>query len=590
MAEEASKQSLLDIQLMRRILGLARPFRSRMYTAAALAVILAIVGPLRPWLIRVTVDEHILKLDGPGLLRMTIFLVVLLISESLLQYSFIYMSRWLGQSVIDNLRVRVFKHVLGLRLTYFDRTPIGTITTRTINDIETINDIFSQGLLQIIADLLTIFAIMAFMFYDSWELTLISLATFPLLIYATYLFKEGIKSSFQDVRQQVARLNAYLQEHITGMRIIQIFNAEQTEMKKFVHINAQHRDANIRSIWYYSVFFPVVEVILASAIGLMVWHGSNMVIRPESSVSIGTLFAFILYLNMLFRPLRMLADKFNTLQMGMVAADRVFNLLDTNSTIENNGTHKPATINGAVDFDKVWFAYKDDDYVLRDISFKLEQGKTLAIVGATGSGKTSIINILNRFYEIQQGSIKVEGVNIRDYDLGALRDHIGMVWQDVFLFSGSIIDNITLQDERISREEAIAASKLVGAHEFIMRLPGGYDYKVMERGATLSMGQRQLISFIRALVFDPKILVLDEATSSIDTESEMIIQGAIDKMVKGRTSIIIAHRLSTIQKADIIMVLDKGEIKETGTHEELLKHDGFYKKLHDMQFKQSLSA
>lgn len=590
MAEEASKQSLLDIQLMRRILGLARPFRSRMYTAAALAVILAIVGPLRPWLIRVTVDEHILKLDGPGLLRMTIFLVVLLISESLLQYSFIYMSRWLGQSVIDNLRVRVFKHVLGLRLTYFDRTPIGTITTRTINDIETINDIFSQGLLQIIADLLTIFAIMAFMFYDSWELTLISLATFPLLIYATYLFKEGIKSSFQDVRQQVARLNAYLQEHITGMRIIQIFNAEQTEMKKFVHINAQHRDANIRSIWYYSVFFPVVEVILASAIGLMVWHGSNMVIRPESSVSIGTLFAFILYLNMLFRPLRMLADKFNTLQMGMVAADRVFNLLDTNSTIENNGTHKPATINGAVDFDKVWFAYKDDDYVLRDISFKLEQGKTLAIVGATGSGKTSIINILNRFYEIQQGSIKVEGVNIRDYDLGALRDHIGMVLQDVFLFSGSIIDNITLQDERISREEAIAASKLVGAHEFIMRLPGGYDYKVMERGATLSMGQRQLISFIRALVFDPKILVLDEATSSIDTESEMIIQGAIDKMVKGRTSIIIAHRLSTIQKADIIMVLDKGEIKETGTHEELLKHDGFYKKLHDMQFKQSLSA
>ncbi len=590
MAETAPKSGFMDLRLMRRILSLAAPFKGKLYVATGLAIALAVVSPMRPWLIQVTVDEYILRLNGPGLVRMTIFLVVLLIAESLFQYAFIYMSRWLGQSVIDLLRVRVFKHVTSLRLTYFDRTPIGTITTRTINDIETINDIFSQGLLQIIADILTIVAIMAFMFYASWELTLISLATFPLLVYATYLFKEGIKSSFQDVRQQVARLNAFLQEHISGMRIIQIFNAQDTEMSKFVDINAEHRDANIRSIWYYSIFFPVVEVILASAIGLMVWHGSNMVIRPESAVSVGTLFAFILYLNMLFRPLRMLADKFNTLQMGMVAAERVFNLLDTHNTIENNGTFTPEQIKGEVTFDKVWFAYTDDDYVLRNISFQLSQGKTLAIVGATGSGKTSIINILNRFYEIQQGSIKVDGTNIREYDLSALRQHIGMVLQDVFLFSGSILDNITLQNTNISREDAIAAAKLVGAHDFIMRLPGGYDYKVMERGATLSMGQRQLISFIRALVFDPQILVLDEATSSIDTESELIIQNAIDKMVKGRTSIIIAHRLSTIQKADMIMVLDKGEIKETGTHDELMQHNGFYRRLHDMQFKQSISA
>lgn len=592
MAENKGKSfgEVFDWSLMKRILALARPFRLQMWAATFFAIMLAIVSPLRPNLIQMTVDDYILKLDGIGLMYMSMMLVGLLVVESLLQYSFIFLTRWLGQSVINNLRVDVFKHVISLRSQYFDRTPIGTITTRTVNDIETINDIFSQGLLQIIADLLTIVAIICFMVYQSWELTLVSLATFPFLIYSTYLFKEGIRSSFTKVRQQVAKLNAFLQEHISGMRIIQIFNAEQVEMKKFVEINNDHKKAHIESIWYYSIFFPVVEVILASAIGLMVWHGSNMVIRPDSPVSVGTLFAYILYLNMLFRPLRMLADKFNTLQMGMVAAERVFNLLDTKTTIENNGTFTPSHIEGNVDFEHVWFAYENENYVLKDISFNIKKGQTLAIVGATGSGKSSIINILNRFYEIQKGHIKVDGVDIKDYDLSALRRNIGMVLQDVFLFSGSILENITLNDPNITKEQAIEAAKMVGAHDFIMRLPGDYDYKVMERGATLSMGQRQLISFIRALVFDPNILVLDEATSSIDTESEMMIQNAIDKMVKGRTSIVIAHRLSTIQQADMIMVLDKGEIKETGTHEELLRYDGWYKKLHEMQFKQAASA
>ena len=592
MAENKTKSfgEVFDWSLMGRILGLARPFRSKMIAATSIAILLAVVSPLRPNLIQMTVDDYILQLDGIGLMYMSMALVGLLIVESLLQYSFIFLTRWLGQSVINNLRVDVFKHVISLRSQYFDRTPIGTITTRTVNDIETINDIFSQGLLQILADLLTIVAIIGFMIYQSWELTLVSLATFPFLLYSTYLFKEGIRSSFTKVRQQVAKLNAFLQEHISGMRIIQIFNAEQVEMDKFVVINNDHKEAHIQSIWYYSIFFPVVEVILASAIGLMVWHGSNMVIRPDSPVSVGTLFAYILYLNMLFRPLRMLADKFNTLQMGMVAAERVFNLLDTKTTIENNGTYTPEHIEGNVEFDHVWFAYENENYVLKDISFTINKGQTLAIVGATGSGKSSTINILNRFYEIQKGHIKVDGVDIKEFDLSALRRSIGMVLQDVFLFSGSILDNITLSDPNITKEQAIEAAKLVGAHDFIMRLPGNYDYKVMERGATLSMGQRQLISFIRALVFDPRILILDEATSSIDTESEMMIQNAIDKMVKGRTSIVIAHRLSTIQQADMIMVLDKGEIKETGTHDELLSYDGWYKELHDMQFKQSASA
>lgn len=574
--------------MLKRIIGLARPYRTYFALASVLAIAIAVISPLRPFLIQYTVDGYVLRMDSQGLIMMTMILIAMLIVESLLQYGFIYITSWLGQSVIRNLRVRVFGHVIGLRLQYFDRTPIGTVTTRTISDVETINNIFSQGLVQIIADLLTIIAIIAFMLATNWKLTLVSLATFPLLLYSTYVFKESIKTAFQSVRNQVAKLNAFTQEHITGMRMIQIFNAQKREMDRFKEINKDHRDAHIQSIYAYSVFFPVVEVILASAIGLMVWYGANRVVHYETTI--GTLIAFILYLNMLFRPLRMLADKFNTLQMGMVAADRVFALLDRKDIVENQGHHNPDTVQGDVRFEQVWFAYEDENYVLKGIDFHIKSGETLAIVGATGSGKSSIINILNRFYEIQKGSIKVDGVDLKDYKLDGLRKQIGMVLQDVFLFSGTVLENITLRDTAITREQVIEAAKAVGAHEFIMRLPGGYDYKVMERGATLSMGQRQLISFIRALVFNPAILILDEATSSIDTESEMIIQHAIDKMVVDRTSIVIAHRLSTIQKADKIMVMDKGEIKEAGTHDELLQLDGYYRKLYDMQFKQSMTA
>ncbi len=553
-----------------------------------MAIFMALISPARPYIIQQTVDKYILNLDEQGLMNMTILLIIILLVESVIRYFFTYLTNWLGQSVIKNLRVRVFNHVIGRRLQYFDKTPIGTATTRTINDVETINDVFAQGFITIIADLLTLAAIVTIMFYTDWRLTLVSLATFPVMLYGTYIFKEKIKSAFQTVRTQVSRLNAFLQEHITGMKVIQIFNAEEMEMEKFQTINAGHRDAHVRSIWYYSIFFPFVEVILASAIALMVWYGSNQAIQGYTTV--GTLIAFILYLNMAFRPLRMLADKFNTLQMGIVAGDRVFNVLDNTEHIENQGGIKAANINGDIDFENVWFAYNEEQYVLKDLSFSLKKGETLAIVGATGAGKSSVINILNRFYEIQKGTIKVDGIDVRDYELYSLRRNIGLVLQDVFLFSGSILDNITLKDPNISREQAIEAAKAVGAHGFIQRMPGGYDHQVMERGGTLSMGQRQLISFIRALVFDPKVLILDEATSSIDTESEILIQQAIEKLVKGRTSIVIAHRLSTIQHAEKILVLDKGNLMEEGTHDELLLQDGFYKKLHDMQFAKSAVA
>lgn len=589
MEEQQEKYgSVVDSALLQRILKLAKPFRKQFIIATLLAIVLAALSPVRPLLIQITVDEHILGFNIQGLVNMTILLIIVLMADSLLRYFFIYLTSWIGQSVIKNLRVRVFQHVLGLKPQYYDQTPIGRITTRTINDVETINDIFSQGIIQIIADLLTLIAIFGIMFYTNWKLTLVSLATFPIMIWGTYIFKEKIKLAFQKVRTQVSRLNTFTQEHISGMRIIQIFNAEEKEMNKFVKLNDDHKKAHIESIMYYSVFFPFVEVILASAIGLLVWYGSNLVLQYE--VTLGVLIAFIMYLNMAFRPLRMLADKFNTLQMGIVAADRVFTVLDTEDRIDNSGTIDAKILKGDIAFEDVSFAYVADRYVLKNINFSMKAGETLAIVGHTGAGKSSIINILNRFYEIQKGSIKVDGVDIREYELSSLRSNIGLVLQDVYLFSGSVMDNITLHNENVTREDVIAAAKLVGVHDFIMRLPGGYDYNVMERGATLSLGQRQLISFIRALVFDPRVLVLDEATSSIDTESEQLIQHAIEKLIVNRTSIVIAHRLSTIQNAHHIMVLDQGEVMEIGTHEELLQKDGYYKKLHDMQFKPSKVA
>lgn len=576
------KQQIFDWQLLKRIMGLAAPFRKQFTIALSLAIVLALMAPIRPYLIQLTVDRDIMSLNMQGLINMSILLIVVLLAETFLRYYFNFITGWLGQSVIKKLRTHIFSHITQLRLSFFDKTPIGTITTRTINDVETINDIFSEGIITIIADLLTIITIIGIMAYTDWKLTLVSLATFPLIIYSTYVFKEKINESFTRVRNQVAKLNAFLQEHITGMRIIQIFNAEEQEMKKFVAINEDHKKAHIDSIFYYSVFFPVVEVILAFATGLMVWYGANLVIKLEASL--GILIAFILYLNMLFRPLRFLADKFNTLQMGLVAAERVFKILDSENKTENSGTLKDGKLKGDVAFQQVWFAYVNEDYVLKNISFEVKAGQTLAIVGATGSGKSTIINIINRFYDYNKGKVIIDGHDIKEYELSYLRSNIGLVLQDVFLFSGSVLDNITLRDETITREQVIETAKLVGAHDFIMRLPGGYDYNVMERGATLSMGQRQLISFIRALVFNPSILILDEATSSIDSESESIIQNAIATMIKGRTSIVIAHRLSTIQHADKILVLDKGELKESGTHDELIAKGGYYSKLHEMQF------
>lgn len=580
------ERNKIDFYLLGRVLRQARPYRTIFIVAGLLAVVLAPLATLRPYLIQRMVDDYIFQFDIQGMTRIGLLLIGVLVLESILNYFFIYSSNWLGQSVIRDLRVRVFKHITGMRLSYFDRTPIGTSTTRTINDIETINQVFSQGVITIMADLLTVVAVLVIMFITSWRLTLITLTTMPFLIVASYIFKEKVKTAYQKVRNQISRMNAFLQERITGMRIVQIFNAEADEGENFRKINRAYTQANLDSILYYAIFYPVVEIISAASLGLMVWWGARGVISG-AEVTLGALVAFPIYLSMLFRPIRMVADKFNTLQMGLVASERVFNVLDREDNIENRGTHKPDRLRGDVAFQGVFFAYNARDYVLRDISFRIEAGETLAIVGGTGSGKTTIINLLNRFYDIQKGKILVDDIDISEYDLFAMRRRIAMVLQDVFLFSGSVLENITLRDSDVSREEVVKAAKMIGAHEFIEKLPGGYDYEVMERGATLSMGQRQLISFVRALVFQPDILILDEATSSIDPETESVIQFAIETLIEKRTSIIIAHRLSTIRHADNILVLHKGEIQEFGSHEALLKvEDGHYKQLYEMQFLQ----
>lgn len=543
---------------------------------------MALLSPVRPYLIQLTVDKYITNQWMQMLIIVTIVQVVLLLLETAVRFFFSYLTNWLGQSVIKDLRVAVFKKVVHLNLGFFDKTPIGTLTTRTINDIEAINDVFSEGIISIVADVLMIVAILGVMAYEDWRLTLISLSPFPVLIFATYIFKESVNKSFHQVRNAVSALNAFVQEHLTGMVVVQAFSAEKREHARFRTINKDHRKANIDAIFAYSVFFPVVEIILAISLGLMVWWGANKVLNYE--VTQGVMIAFIMYLNMLFRPLRVLADKFNTLQMGMVASERVFKVLDSDDYMPDNGTHTTPVTKGSLDFEHVYFAYKDEHYVLKDINFSVKAGETVAIVGHTGSGKTTIISILNRLYEINKGQIKLDGINIQDYKLSALRSRIGVVLQDVFLFSGSVYENITLRNPAITRQQVEDAARLIGMHDFIMQLPGGYDYLVMERGSTLSLGQRQLISFVRALLYDPAILILDEATSSVDTESEQLIQHAIDKLISDRTAIVIAHRLSTISKADKIIVLDKGEIKEMGNHEELLKLEGFYAKLHAMQF------
>lgn len=579
----------LNISLLAKVIALAKPYRMVFILAALLAVVLAPLSVLRPRLVNVMVDDYIFKYDLTGLGKIALLLVGLLLVEFVLEYIFQYSTSWLGQSVVRDLRVRVFRHITSLRLSFFDKTPVGVSTTRTINDIEAINQIFAEGIITMIADMLTVIAVIGMMLFTSWKLTLVCMMTLPFLLLASYVFQKKVRASFQIVRTQIAQMNAFLQERITGMRTVQIFHAEAQEADKFKAINHEYTRANLKSVFYYAIFFPVVDVIAAASLGLMVWYGARGVIGGD--VTLGALVAFPIYINMLFRPIRMLADKFNTLQMGLVASERVFGILEQTDRIENTGHLKPEQFRGEVTFDRVWFAYNDENYVLKEVSFTIQPGKTLAIVGSTGSGKTTIINLLNRFYDIQKGQIKIDGTDIREYDLYEMRRHIALVLQDVFLFSGSVFENITMRDSDITREKVIEAAKMIGAHEFIMRLPGGYDYQVMERGATLSMGQRQLISFVRALVFNPNILILDEATSSIDPESESIIQYAIEKLIAKRTSIIIAHRLTTIRHANNILVLHKGEVQEYGPHEELLKkEDGHYRQLYEMQFLQMAEA
>ncbi len=579
-------KSNFDYQILSRIIGLARPYKNVFILAAVLAVVLAPAASLRPYLINVMVDEHIMNFDLPGMLRMAAILMGLLIITVLMRYGFIYSTNWLGQSVIRDLRSQVFKHIISLKLRYFDQTPIGTLTTRTINDIESINTVFSQGVITIVADILSIVAVLIIMFISSWQLTIICLTTMPLMLLATYVFKEKVKAAYQKVRTQIARMNAFLQERISGMRIVQIFNAEQREAEKFKGINRKYTKANLDSILYYAVFFPVVDIISAASLGLMVWWGARGVI--SDSISLGALVAFPIYLNMLFRPLRFIADRFNTLQMGLVAADRVFKIIDSTAQIEDQGSIKPQRLQGKITFEDVSFAYDELTYVLQDISLQIDPGETLALVGSTGSGKSTIINILCRFYEIQKGRIMIDDRDISEYQIAALRDRISIVLQDVFLFSGTLLENITLRDESIPRAKVIEAAKMIGANEFILQMPDGYDFVVNERGSNLSMGQRQIISFIRALVFEPDILILDEATSSIDTETESLIQYAIEKLIQKRTSIIIAHRLSTISHANKIAVLDKGKIVEFGSHDYLLGIEkGHYRKLYEMQFSEA---
>jgi ATP-binding cassette, subfamily B, multidrug efflux pump len=590
------KKKAFDFVLLKRVFQFVKPYSKYFIISIVLSIVLAVFAPVRPYLINLTVDVATGKpVHMPGWLKVallnadlsdatrfiiavTIFQVVFIFIETTVRFIFSFLTSWLGQSVVKDMRVTVYKKVMSLNLSQFDKTPIGTLTTRTINDIESINDIFSDGLIPIISDLLSIIFTLAIMFYMDWKLTLISLIPFPILIIATYYFKETVNKSFLRVRNAVAALNAFVQEHITGMQIVQAFAAEDREFNKFKKINKEHRNANINAIFAYSVFFPVVEVVLAVSMGLLVWWIAG------NQLDAGLLVAFILYLNQIFRPLRVIADKFNVIQMGMVASERVFKVLDNEDVITSEGTYAPPTIKGKVEFDNVWFAYIEDQYVLKNISFAVEPGETIALVGHTGSGKTSIISLLNRLYHIQKGEIRIDDVRVDDYKLETLRSKIGVVLQDVFLFSGSVLDNITLRNSSIKRDQVVEAAKMIGVHEFIMSLPGGYDYNVMERGSTLSLGQRQLLSFIRALLYNPSILILDEATSSIDTESEALIQHAIDTLIADRTSIVIAHRLSTIRKANKIIVMDKGELKEMGTHEELLAKGGFYAKLHNMQF------
>lgn len=571
-----------NIGVLARVYALAKPYRFKLYIAIFLTTSMAFLGSFRPLLVQYTIDHFIAENDIQGLIKMSALIFVLLLLQTGMQVWSTVLSNYLAQHVIKDLRLKMYDFLTGLRMLFYDKTPVGTLVTRTVNDIETIADVFSEGLINISGDLLQIVFILIFMFSTNWQLSLASLAVLPFLLYAGYVFKEKVRFSFEDVRTQVTRLNTFVQEHIQGMQVVQIFNREDQEMKKFMEINASHRDSNIRSVLYYSVFFPVVEIIASLSIVLIIWFGAKNAL--EGTATVGMITAFIMYINSFFRPIRQLADRFNTMQMGLVAAERIFKLSDDMASVEPNGQVKLQKINGDIVFNQVWFSYIPGEYVLKDVSLNVPSGKTMALVGATGAGKSSIINLLNRFYEIEKGEITIDGNLLQQLDVKTLRKSISVVLQDVFLFNGTVMENIKLNNPNISDEEVVKTAELLGAHPFINRLPQGYHQVVQERGNTLSVGQRQLISFVRAMVTNPKILILDEATSSVDNETEEIIQHAISKMMEGRTSIVIAHRLSTIQHAHQIVVMDKGQIVEKGSHADLLKNKSYYSQLYELQF------
>ncbi|MCH7962487.1 MAG: ABC transporter ATP-binding protein [Bacteroidetes bacterium] len=583
-SEEEILGKAYDSKLMKRLLGYIKPYKKYVIFAILLNIIVAALGPVRPYLTKIAVDDYIVNSDYTGLLYIGLALFASLLLQAVIQYFLTYYTQYLGQRTLYDLRTQIFNHIQKLALKFFDRTPIGRIVTRATNDVEALGELFSSGIVMVFSDIFIIIWILAFMFFMDVKLSLVTLSVLPVLIYGTFLFRRKVRESYRDVRLHLARLNSYMQEHVTGMSAVHIFHKEKDELKKFSSINNDYRTANINSIFYYAIFYPSVEILSAVAVGMIIWYGGGEII--QGSLTIGVLFAFIQYTEMFFRPIRDLSEKYNIMQTAMASSERIFKLLDNETFIKN--PDKPVNlgkVKGSIEFKDVWFAYNDDDYVLKDISFSINPGETIAIVGHTGAGKTSIINILTRFYDINKGNILVDGIDIEKVDKKELRKHISIVLQDVFLFSGNIESNINLDKEEISREKVIEAAKIVGADEFVKNLPAKYDEEVKERGATLSVGQKQLISFARALAYDPQILILDEATSSVDTETEQLIQKAIEKLLVGRTAIVIAHRLSTIQNADKIIVLHKGEIRESGNHQELLAKRGIYYKLYQLQYK-----
>ncbi|MBI1930957.1 MAG: ABC transporter ATP-binding protein [Ignavibacteriales bacterium] len=585
--EEADeiKGKAYDSKLMKRLLAYAKPYKKYIVAGILLNILVAGLGPVRPYLTKIAIDDSIVHKDYHGLLIIILILFGALILQAAIQYSLTYYTQLMGQKIIYDLRIKLFEHIQKLSLKYFDKTPIGKIVTRVTNDVEALNELFSSGIITVFSDVFTIIWIFGFMFFMSWELALITLSVLPILFYATFLFRKKVREAYRKERKQLSRLNSYMQEHITGMNIVQVFNKERQEFKKFLKINTDYKEAIIKSIYYYAVFFPTVEILSSISIALIIWYGGGSVI--QNTMTIGILFAFLQYTEMFFRPIRDLSEKYNIMQTAMAASERIFEVLDDKTIIVN--PENPKSFNefkGDVEFKNVTFAYNADEYVLKNVSFKIKPGETVAIVGATGAGKTSIISLLTRFYDIEKGEILIDGINIKELSKHELRRKISVVLQDVYLFSGNIKSNIGLNSDEISDEKIREAAKIVGADKFIERLPQKYNQEVKEKGSSLSVGQKQLISFARALAYDPQILILDEATSSIDTETEILIKNAIQNLLVGRTSIVIAHRLSTIQKADKIIVMHKGEIREMGTHQNLLSQKGIYYKLYQLQYKE----